>query len=69
MFNIDKSKIAIGETIFNFIYNAGKEVLLKMLSDINTDISYLENQATKHIKNEFLEKRLIEKKLIEYRLQ
>ena len=69
MFNIDKSKIALGETIFNFICNAGKEVLLKMLSDINTDISYLENQAAKHIKNEILPKRLIEKQLIEYRLQ
>ena len=69
MFNIDKSRIAIGETVFNFICSANKDVLLKMQSDINADITYLENQAEKHIKNEILPKRLIEKQLIEYRLQ
>jgi predicted transcriptional regulator len=69
MFNIDKSKLIIGEAIFNFVCNANKETLLKMQSDINTDITFLENNAAKHIKDEILPKRLIEKQLIEYRLE
>lgn len=69
IFNIDKTKKVLGDEVFNHISKANKEVLEKMLSDINKDIDYLKNNAEKNTMNAFLPKRLVEKQFIEYRLQ